>query len=402
VKVSFLLISIAFFLCAANGSRKDPISFQPTNTVAKNFVHVENRQLLDSNSRPLILKGVNLGSWLLWEAWIWGGGLHSETWINKTIAAKTSDAHAKSFRETIYKNYITRADIQSIASLGLNSIRVPFNHRFFDDDGADINYSRFEIIDSLIQWCTEFHVYIILDFHALPGGQNPLFISDPDRTKVWDSDADKAQAAKIWIAIATRYANNKIILGYDLINEPSTSDDKGLVNLYVQLIRAIRSVDNNHLLIVEGNNYAKDFSIFNTVLDNNQIFSFHFYPWLTPASKWPGRLNAYDDFARKVKVPMWCGEWGEMSIDNERNIKKLMSDSSYTFCGNAFWTWKKVSISSHLPACEIPVSDDWRQLIKGRNKTGNQSYQQIADGFLQSVLFNNTVPNATERAMLAE
>lgn len=403
MKTTLVALAILLLLCSAMpGCKKDPLSFQPTNTVAKNFVHVENMQLLDSNSQPLTLKGVNLGSWLLWEAWVWGGGLNSESWINQTLAARTSDAYTNNFRETIYKNYITRADIQSIASLGLNSVRVPFNHKFFDEDGTDIIYSRFEIIDSLIQWCTEFHLYIIPDFHALPGGQNPLFISDPDDTKVWDSDADKAQAAKIWKAIATRYANNKIILGYDLVNEPSTSDDKGMVDLYMQLIQAIRSVDSNHLLIVEGNNYAQDFSIFNTILDNNQVFSFHFYPWLSASSSWPEKLKVYDDFARKVKVPMWCGEWGEMSIDDERNIKSLLSDPSRLFCGNAFWTWKKVGGSSSQPVCEIQVSDDWKHLVNDQNKTGSQSYEQIADGFLQSVLFSNNVPNADMRTMLSQ
>jgi hypothetical protein len=403
MKTPLIALTTLLLLCSAvPGCKKDPLSFTPTNPVAKNFVHVENAQLLDSNSQPLTLKGVNLGSWLLWEAWVWGGGLNSETWINQTIAAKTSDAYTQNFRETLYKNYITRADIQSIASLGLNSIRVPFNHRFFDDGGTVINYARFDILDSLIQWCTDYHVYIIPDFHALPGGQNPLFISDPDNIKVWDSDTDRAQAAKIWKAIAARYVNTKIILGYDLINEPSTSDDKGMVDLYVQLIQAIRSVDNNHLLIVEGNNYAQDFSIFNTILDNNQIFSFHFYPWLSSSSSWPDKLKVYDDFARKVKVPMWCGEWGEMSIGDERSIKSLLSDPGYAFCGNAFWTWKKVLVSSNLPANEIQASDDWVHLINNQNKTGSQSYEQIADGFLQSVLYNNTIPSPDARSMLAQ
>ncbi len=403
MKTSLLSLVLALvFLSVIPACKKEPVSFQPTNPVAKDYVHVENGHLLDSNAQPLTLRGINLGSWLLWEAWIWGGGLNGETWIRQTIAAKTSDNYATSFRESIYEKYITRADIQAIASLGLNSIRVPFHHSFFDDGGTDINVARFAIFDSLINWCEEFHVYIIPDFHALPGGQNPLFISDPDATQVWNSEADKIQAVKIWTAIATRYANKKIILGYDLINEPSATDANEMVNLYLQMIQSIRTVDNNHLLIVEGNNYAQDFSIFNTILDNNQIFSFHFYPWLLSKDSWPGKLKEYDAFARKVNVPMWCGEWGEMSLDDEKSIKSLLVDTTYKFCGNAFWTWKKVKESSNVPVNEIVVSDDWTHLINNQNKTGLQTYEQIADGFLAAILFGNTKPDAGMQGMLMQ
>src|SRR6516162_10523705 len=91
MKTPLIALTTLLLLCSAvPGCKKDTLSFTPTNPVAKNFVHVENAQLLDSNSQPLTLKGVNLGSWLLWEAWVWGGGLNSETWINQTLAAKTS------------------------------------------------------------------------------------------------------------------------------------------------------------------------------------------------------------------------------------------------------------------------------------------------------------------------
>ena len=58
---------------------------------------------------------------------------------------------------------------------------------------------------------------------------------------------------------------NLAIIGYDLINEPVTPDEQ-LVNgqqdlrdLYGRLRDAIRLIDPNHILFIEGNYYANPF-----------------------------------------------------------------------------------------------------------------------------------------------
>jgi len=393
---TFKLLSVAALIFISSCT-KDPVSFEPDNQPNEAFVHVSGGKLLDGNKQPLAIHAVNLGGWLMWEAWIWGGGLNSETWIMNTLAEKTSSAYAESFRQRIYTNFITKDDIRDIALMGFNAVRVPFNHSFFDNGSSanQLSDGSFRVLDSLLTWCETYKVYVIPDFHGLPGGQNPLFISDPDAVKVWNSDENKLQAAKIWKAIATRYADRKIILGYDLINEPAPGNDNDMVNLYSSLIKAVRSVDNNHLLIIEGSDYAKNFSIFNTVMDNNQVYSFHFYPWLMSDAAQLKQLQDFNAFAAKVKVPMWCGEWGEASPADLQKIRGLLEDKNYNFCGTAYWTWKKVKAgtATSFPTNEIVVSDQWSKLINKQAKTTTDTYEQIADSFLQAVLISNTVPD---------
>jgi len=402
-KLPITIILATTLLCLVSCT-KDPVSFQPDNEVNEAFVHVRDGKLLDENNQPLSIHAVNLGGWLMWEAWIWGGGLNSETFVMNTIAEKTSAAYAETFRQNIYREFITKDDIHQISLMGFNTIRVPFNHSFFDNGAAgnELSSSGFSILDSLISWCETYRVYIVLDMHGLPGGQNPLFISDPDAVKVWTSDENKSQAAKIWKAIAAKYANKKIILGYDLMNEPAPPNDNDMVNLYTSLIKAVRSVDNNHLLIIEGSNYAKNFSIFNTVMDNNQIYSFHFYPWLMSDAAKKKQLQEFSDFANRVKVPVWCGEWGEASAAELQDIRSILEDKAYNFCGTAFWTWKKVKASTgnSNPLNQIVVSDQWLKLINNQSKTTTESYQQIAEGFLEAVKLSNTIPDNALKTVL--
>jgi aryl-phospho-beta-D-glucosidase BglC (GH1 family) len=397
------LFIIAAFITCCTACRKDPISFQPDNKANESFVHVADGRLLDGDKNPLTIKAVNLGGWLMWESWIWGGGLNSETSVMKTIAEKTSPAYAETFRQRIYREFITKDDIRDISLMGMNAVRVPFNHSFFDN-GSNGNApapAAFTIIDSLISWCRFYKVFIILDSHGLPGGQNPLFISDPDPVKVWASDENKLQAARIWKAIAERYADEKILLGFDLMNEPAPTNDVDMVNLYSSIIKSIRSVDNNHLLIIEGSDYAKNFSIFNTVMDNNQIYSFHFYPWLMSQEAKVKQLQEFNAFANKVKTPMWCGEWGEAAPAELHALRVLLSDNSYNFCGTAYWTWKKVKLSaSSYPINQVVVTDQWSKLINNQAKTSADTYEQIAEGFLQAIKLKNCVADNNLKSIL--
>jgi len=80
------------------------------------------------------------------------------------------------------------------------------------------------LTDSLIAWCRSNHMYVILDLHAAPGGQgNDLNISDRDPSKpsLWQSVANRQKTIAFWQKIATRYANEPTVGGYDILNEPN-------------------------------------------------------------------------------------------------------------------------------------------------------------------------------------
>jgi len=49
------------------------------------FVHRQNQQILNGQNTVIKLDGVNLGGWLMWEGWIWGGGFTAEKDINTNM-----------------------------------------------------------------------------------------------------------------------------------------------------------------------------------------------------------------------------------------------------------------------------------------------------------------------------
>jgi endoglucanase len=325
---------------------------------AGGFVSRNGQTITDSTNKVIQLKGVNLGGWLLWEGWIWGGGFTKESEIKNNLTKIAGENEVKQFHADVYRNFINENDIKAISELGLNVVRIPFNHRLFDSTYSTVN--GWQIMDSLLYWCEKHHVYAVLDMHGAPGGQSGLFIADPVRPNLWKSQVWKQQTINLWMRIASRYKDKKIVAGYDLLNEPIPPKNQDLNELYNEIVKAIRSVDMNHMLIIEGSNFAKEFSFFTKLPDNNMMFSFHIYTWFGGEPK--EKLLEFAKLRERLDVPVWCGEWGENNYDVLQKTLDAFALPVNGFSGWCFWTWKKVP-NNYAALNAINVTTSWRDVI---------------------------------------
>ena len=368
------------------------------------FVHLKDSKLVNGANQSIQLNGINLGGWLMWEGWIWGGNFNREKLVYNKLEQTFGEEKAKWFRQEVYKKYIQKEDIKAISEMGFNVVRIPINHLVLEGDLNEPQYNEngFCLIDSVLLWCEQFNVYAVLDLHGAAGGQSGIFVSDYDDVKLWDSENNKKKTISLWYKLAKRYANRTIIGGYDLINESGFVNGKNLVNMYKAIIDTIRTVDKNHLIILEGKNLASSFSCFKKTLDNNQIFSFHFYPWYKPKLLKKRQLKSLNKFSKKIGVPLWCGEWGEDKISILKENKKLMEDSLNNFCGIAFWTWKKVITNKNRqPLIEIKTNKEWLQFIESAKSKKKEVYsEKILHDFLKDMLYENNIPNEKMKELL--
>lgn len=354
------------------------------------FVRLKGKSLVDPSRQPVTLHSVNVGGWLLWEGWMWGGGFTKESVIKKRLLDLLGEDAYLSFIKRYYSNYITEKDIALIARRGFNSIRVPFNYRIFNPENED-DINGFSIIDQLISWCKKYKLYVILDMHAAPGGQNNLFISDPEKIKLWDSEQNQQKTYQLWKQIAARYKNDTTVAGYDILNEPDAKNTATLFHFYQELIDSIRSVDNNHLLIIEGNKLAHNFDQFPAKFTDDQIYSYHYYPWFQENNK----LKSLNKIISGIEtdLPFWCGEWGEDTPGNLKEISSLFSTRT-NLCGTAFWTWKRVyKNNNRYPVYSITSTADWNRIVSwlthGISKPSKEQAAKGIEEFLKAIEIDN-------------
>ena len=292
------------------------------------WLHVSGDQIVNGNSDTVLLRGFGLGGMLHMENFIDGYPANEEAMRDGLLKVLGKEKYDLFFNE-FYKNYFTGADAEYIRGLGLNLIRIPLNYRQFEDDmnPGVIKEEAFEHLDRVIRLCAEQKIYTILDLHALPGYQNQGWHCDNPTHKafLWKHRDFQDRTVGIWEALAGRYKDQPWVAGYDLINEPADPTEEMVVPVYKRLYEAIRKIDPNHIIFIEGNRYAQDFNMFHEVWDN-VVYTNHDYavPGFIDGGGYPGysRGRYYDrdtieqDFLGKCAfmfenhVPVWVGEFG--------------------------------------------------------------------------------------------
>src|SRR6267142_5663335 len=92
------------------------------------FVTTRGKEFISPAGKPLLLKGTNLGNWLLPEGYMFKfKTANSPRLINDVISELVGEDEAQRFWKAFHENYITRDDIRFIKKSGFNSVRVPFS-----------------------------------------------------------------------------------------------------------------------------------------------------------------------------------------------------------------------------------------------------------------------------------
>ena len=359
------------------------------------LLHVKDGKLVNGIGEEVVLRGVGLGNWLLPEGYMWNfpGAWDRPRRIEEAIRTLCGTDYATRFWRVFRDTYVARRDIEMIAEMGFNSVRIPINARILqrEEPGLPFIEEGFALIDRCLDWCEEFNLYAILDLHGAPGGQTGSNIDDSlDDIPRLFIDAESRQAAlALWREIARRYRARDIVAAYDLLNEPLRTSRPNkpdteylhpeLVRFYEDCIADIRAIDSRHAFSIEGANWATRTDTFLTRYDPNAIIHFHRYGTL------PGE-EAFDEWtalSRRRGIPAWLGESGENTLEW---CAAIFPASVKVGAGFNFWSWKRMGRN---PApLEIRVPEGWDRIVdfgKGGPRPTYAEAQAFFDQYLQNI-----------------
>lgn len=137
------------------------------------FVTISGQDLVRPDGSKLFIKGTNLGNWLNPEGYMFRfNKTNSGRFINEMFCQMVGADFTAEFWKAFKDNYITRDDIHFIKESGANTIRLPFHYKLFTDEdymGLTVAQDGFARVDSVVNWCREEGLYLILDMHDAPG-----------------------------------------------------------------------------------------------------------------------------------------------------------------------------------------------------------------------------------------
>jgi len=353
------------------------------------YLHVVGKEVFGNDGKKIILKGMGLGGWLVPEGYMlgtWG----SPTSIRNRIVDLIGEDSTKVFYEKFEKNYVAEKDITQLAEWGFNSVRLPFHYKTLSPSYRSYNEEGFAVIDSVIDWCARNEIYLILDMHVAPGSQSGDENADGDEgAKLWDSKENQDWAVDIWGEIAKRYATERWIGGYDLLNEPVLfNGGRQVRDLQRQMRNRIRKYDLNHTLFVNGNMWSRAFEGLGPALDENMIWAFHYYSWMVFNRVNQNTIQYLINFRNLTNRPLWLGEAGENSNEWFMEVTNLMEKNDI---GWAWWNYKK--IGTITGPVSSPSDSVYQEITRYWNGDGGRPSIETAQLGLNNMVENLKLEN---------
>jgi aryl-phospho-beta-D-glucosidase BglC (GH1 family) len=303
-----------------------------------------------------------------------------------------------------FDTFITKNDIRKIADWGFDHVRLPIDYPIFEDDANPGEYleSGFAYLDRCLSWCQDHGLRVIFDIHKAPGYSftNTLEAEMTEVNTLFTEPSMQQRFVNIWGALTRRYKDQaEDILAFELLNEMVLPESDPWNKLSQQIIKHIREIDKQRLIIVGGINYNAVDELANIRLmpDSNLLYTFHFYepmvvthqkaPWViemeqfNQTTSYPGeapgltnfiktrhpnqipryeksfdhrldrqflveRLKPTEQFLKQNDETLYCGEFGVIDLAPMQTrinwTRDFIDILNMNKIGYAYWSYKQM------------------------------------------------------------
>ena len=299
--------------------------------------------------------------------------------------------------EEYFNTFITEEDIEEIAALGFDHVRVPVDYNVLEDEEGNVLEAGFKHLEDCRRWCADRGLNMLIDLHECYGYSfDPL--KDMDRRAFFYDETLQARFLNLWREIAERFKDHADQIAFEPLNEIVLYDVAQAWNdLAGRYIKLMRSIIPDCRLVIGGVCYNSVLTVPLLDLPTTEgiIYNFHCYEplifthqgayWVDGMPEdfrigYPRTLEEYrqtggilsadlggavftegireigeaffeDIFAPAIEkaekddVPLYCGEYGVIDLadnaDKLRWLKDIHAVMNKHGIGRALWTYKE-------------------------------------------------------------
>jgi glucan 1,3-beta-glucosidase len=335
------------------------------------MLHTEGTAWVDAGGRQAVLRGTNLGNWLINEFWMMeldkAGAVDDQCKLEAVLDERFGYPERERLFRLFRDNWITARDWDLMKKHGLNVVRLPFIHSVVEDEKKPrtLRADAWRYLDEAIDQAERRGMYVVLDLHGAAGSQGIEHHSGcANRNRYWTDPDNQARTEWLWRQVAQRYRDRGAVAGYSVLNEPWGSDPDTMAASVRRLYAAIRAVDPNHVVILPGHS-RNGIDAYGKPADHgmkNVAFEMHPYPghfgwgkpglkvhrdWLTCAAGEGDTVCKWDERLRRLDTAFFIGEmqpWAMMGLELGAQVARASFDTyaRYGWAATA-WSWKVVT-----------------------------------------------------------
>lgn len=290
------------------------------------------------------------------------------------------------------KNYIIKADFDTIAQAGFDHVRIPIDEEQMWDEEGNKEKEAFGLLHNAIKWALEANLRVIVDLHII---RSHHFIAESNL--LWTDPAEQKKLLDLWRQLSEelkQYPTNMV--AYEILNEAVADDPEDWNKLIEKVITDIRKKEPDRKIVVGSNMWQIAATFPDLKIPENEkniILSFHIYdpmalthhlaPW-APIAEYKGEVNYpgqivdtshYKELSEKTvatmreyangyftkdtlakimtpaietakekNLPLFCGEFGiyptipeEMALKWYKDICDIFNSNNIAYC---HWCYK--------------------------------------------------------------
>ena len=173
-----------------------------------------------------------------------------------------------------FESYITEKDIQYIASLGMDHIRIGFDQIVLEKEPFVYREEIFSILHNFAAWCKKYSLGIVFNLHKAIGN----YCDALDEDGLMKHSALQERFIALWLKIEDEFADDSWIM-FELLNEVVNATADEWNNLADRTVRALREKSPMRKIIVGCTEWNNPVGLegLRVMDDENVIYTFHCY-----------------------------------------------------------------------------------------------------------------------------
>ena len=274
------------------------------------------------------------------------------------------------YNEHHLDNFITEKDIETIASWGVDHVRIPFDYNIIQDGEGRLLDRGFRRLENAVELCRKHGLNVVLDLHKTAGFSFDYY--SESESGFFESEEYQERFYRIWERIAELFGGYPENVAFELLNEIT---DESFLDPWKKIAETCIARIRVHAPLTKilvgsyKNNAADTVQFLDAPYDENIIYNMHCYEPLKfthQGAYWtddiePSERVSYNNSgcgeqyfeelfstaikqAEKYGVELYCGEYGVIDVGSPEDTIAWYKDINSVFnkhgIGRCAWSYK--------------------------------------------------------------
>lgn len=316
-----------------------------------------------------VLRGVNLGGWLVLEKWMTPELYHGSSALDEYHLLK--DKPGTQWLDVHRNTFIQETDFKWLSTHGVQVVRLPVGWWLFT--GTPPYKKATEPFFNALRWASRYGIEVILDVHAAPGCQNGFDNGGLQGVIDWPKGDNVEKTLRFIETLVENTKDWACVTGIELLNEPFKTVDLDLIqSFYKKGYEIVRQIKGPDYAVIMHDAFRLDAweSFFKRQAFENVYLDTHMYHTFGELSEdalfedfkalYEARLKAIQSV--QEYVPVIVGEWSNPLLSEQFNtglkpgdaeLRRKVFDLQKTLFNHAdgwfFWSYtlSEASIKTH-------------------------------------------------------